>query len=265
MDFRQHVRLGQTGLMVSRLGLASGYGVPAASIAKAFHEHNLNYFYLSFLKRSHVQNALANLLPRHRDQIVLALPHLPLGKGILLRRTVETWLRRLHLDTLDIVILQGVSRPSPKMFDRALKLKEEGKVRFIGMSSHKRSLFGRIARGELDLPLDLFQLRYNLVHRGAEQDIFPHLPQQNPPGIVAFTATCWRQPLKASNLPPGEAPLTATDCYRFVLSSPNVDICITAPSNARQMEANFAALTAGPLSDEEMARVKRIGDHIHRK
>ena len=31
------------------------------------------------------------------------------------------------------------------------------------------------------------------------------------------------------------------------------------------MEANFAALTAGPLSDEEMARVKRIGDHIHRK
>ena len=37
MDFKQHVPLGRTGLMVSRLGIASGYGVPAAAMEKAFH------------------------------------------------------------------------------------------------------------------------------------------------------------------------------------------------------------------------------------
>ena len=35
MDLRQKVSLGKTGVMVSRMGLASGYGVPAAAIEKA--------------------------------------------------------------------------------------------------------------------------------------------------------------------------------------------------------------------------------------
>ncbi len=265
MDFRQHVPLGQTGLMVSRLGIAAGYGVPAASIEKAFHEHNLNYFYFSFPKRSQIKIALGNLLPRHRDKMVIVLPHFPIDKGLFLRRGVEAWLRRLNLDAIDVVILQGVEKPSQRLFDRALKLKEEGKVRFIGMSSHERPFFGRIARGEIDLPIDLFQVRYNVVHRGAEEDIFPHLPQDSKPGIVIFTATCWREPLQAKNMPAGETPLTAADCYRFVLSNPNVNVCITGPSNAHQMEENLAALSGGPLSNEEMARVKRIGDHIYRK
>ncbi len=265
MDFREHVPLGKTGLMVSRLGIASGYGVPAAAIEKAFHEYNLNYFYLSFLKRNQMKSALRNLLPRHREKMVIALPYFPISRVRLLRRTIEGWLRRLKIDTIDAVILQGLNKPAPQLFDQALVLREEGKVRFIGMSSHERPFFGRIARGELDLPIDLFQVRYNLVHRGAEEDIFPHLPQDNRPGIVAFTATCWRKPLKAGNMPAGEKPLSAADCYRFVLSNPNVNVCITGPSNAEQMEANLTALSCAPLSDEEMVRFKRIGDHIYRK
>lgn len=47
MDFKRRVPLGRTGLMVSRIGVASGYGVPAAAIQKAFHEYGANYFYVS--------------------------------------------------------------------------------------------------------------------------------------------------------------------------------------------------------------------------
>jgi len=110
----------------------------------------------------------------------------------------------------------------------------------------------------------VFQLRYNAVHRGAEKDIFPYLPEQNRPGIVNFTATCWRKLLNAKNMPAGERPLSGTDCYRFVLSNPNVDVCLTGPSSAERLEQNLEALEAGPLSAEEMERIVRIGDHIHR-
>ncbi len=51
----------------------------------------------------------------------------------------------------------------------------------------------------------------------------------------------------------------------FVLSNPNVNVYITGPSSAHQMEENLAALAGSPLSNEEMARVKRIGDHIYQK
>ncbi len=259
----KHNPLGNTGLMVSRLGIASGYGVPAFSIEKAFHEYNINYFYLSFAKRSQVKIAMRNILPSYREKTVIVLPYFPIDKGFFLRRNVEAWLRRLNIDTIDFILLQDMKESSQKALDVALKLKEEDKVRFIGMSSHNRPLFGRISRGELDLPLDLFQIRYNMVHRGAEEDIFPHLPEHKKPGIVVFTATCWRKPLKARNMPEGEPPLRAAECYRFVLSNPNVDVCITGPSSAMQMDANLSALEGGPLSEEEMARVKRIGDHIY--
>lgn len=265
MDFRQHVPLGRTGLKVSRLGIASGFGVPASSIEKAFHEHNLNYFYISFPLRFRVKPALGRLLPRYRDRMVIVLPYGAFLDGLFLRRSVEAWLRKLKLDTIDVILLQDVGKPSSRLFDRALKLQRAGKVRFIGMSSHERPFIGRVARGELDLPVDLFQIRYNAVHRGAEEDIFPHLPRNGRPGTVVFTATCWRKLLKARNMPAGEAPLTAADCYRFVLSNSNVDVCITGPSNARHMEENLAALAGGPLSDEEMSRAKRIGDYIHKK
>jgi len=75
MDFKARVQFGRTGRMVSRLGLASGYGVPTAAIEKAFHESGVNYFYLSLLERGHMVQAIRNLAA-HRDElfIVLARP-----------------------------------------------------------------------------------------------------------------------------------------------------------------------------------------------
>ncbi len=131
------------------------------------------------------------------------------------------------------------------------------------MSSHERPLFGKIARGEVKAPVDFFQVRYNAVHTGAEQDVFPHLPQENRPGIVIFTATCWGKLLKPKLMPAGEHPLAPADCYRFVLSHPDVNVCVTGPSTAAQMEDNLKALDAGLLDEEEMARVRRIGKHLY--
>jgi aryl-alcohol dehydrogenase-like predicted oxidoreductase len=250
--------------MVSRLGIASGYGVPAAAMEKAFHEHNINYFYISpilFLGR--MKEALRNLAPRHRDEMVIVLAK-PVGKGFFLRRYVERWLKKLDIDRVDILLLQDARKNKPLLFERASKLKEEGKTRFVGMSSHNRRLFGRIARGEIDVPVDVFQLRYNAVHRGAERDIFPHLSEQDRPGIVNFTATCWRKLLKEKNMPAGERPLTGAECYRFVLSNPNVDLSLTGPSTAERLEQNLKVLEEGPLSKEEMERIVRIGEHIYR-
>ena len=64
-------------------------------------------------------------------------------------------------------------------------------------------------------------------------------------------------------MPPGEKPLTAAECYRFVLTNPSVDLCMTGPADEKQMDEALEALDAGPLNEEEMARVRRIGRHIY--
>ena len=70
--------------------------------------------------------------------------------------------------------------------------------------------------------------------------------------------------LNPKRMPPGESVPAAADCYRFVLSNPAVDVCMCGPKNADQMRAALPALELGALNEDDMARMKRIGDHIHR-
>jgi len=264
MDFKERVPFGRTGLMVSRMGLASGYGVPAAAIEKAFHEYGINYLYVSpILNLGNMVQAIRNLAPSHRDELCIVLAR-PIFRSFRLESYLERWLKKLELEWVDL-LFQDLKAPSQKLTDRVQRLKDGGKVRFLAMSSHNRPLLGKIASGEVKAPVDFFHVRYNAVHTGAEQEVFPYLPQENRPGTVVFTATCWRKLLKPKLMPAGERPLAAADCYRFVLSNPDVNVCVTGPSTAAQMEDNFKALDAGPLDEEEMARVRRIGKHIYGK
>ena len=70
--------------------------------------------------------------------------------------------------------------------DAGRRLRERGLVRHLAVSTHHRPLAPKIA-GHPDF--SVLHVRYNAAHTKAEQEIFPHLPQQNPPGIVSFTAT----------------------------------------------------------------------------
>jgi predicted aldo/keto reductase-like oxidoreductase len=53
--------------------------------------------------------------------------------------------------------------------------------------------------------------------------------------------------------------MTAGDCYRFVLSRSEVDVCMTGPSNTAQMEEAVRALSQGPMTEAELAWMRRVG------
>ena len=146
------------------------------------------------------------------------------------------------------------------LLDRALKLKDKGLVKFIGISGHNRKLFPKLAQEGL---FDLFHIRYNAAHRGAEKETFPYLTGEKRPGNVTYTATRWGHLLNLKKMPTGEPPLAARDCYRFSLSNPSVDVCLCGPQNISQMKDALKALDLGPLDEKEMNRVKMIGDHVH--
>ena len=88
-------------------------------------------------------------------------------------------------------------------------------------------------------------------------DIFPHIPRENPPGMVSYTATDWGQLMNPKKTPQNEKTPTAADCYRFVLTRPEVDVCMTGPSNAQQMDEALEALRQGPMSEAELAWMRR--------
>jgi aryl-alcohol dehydrogenase-like predicted oxidoreductase len=259
-SFEGHTTLGRTGLEVSRIGLAGGYGVPATAVEKAFHEFGINYFYWVSRKPA-MSDDLRELIKKDRESLVVAVQSYDPG-GFLLDRSVRRALRDLGTDYVDILFLGWFNRmPNRRLLDVAKRMKEQGAVRFLGVTGHKRSFHGEMARRD-DAPFDVIQVRYSAAHRGAESEVFEGLSATRP-GIAAYTATRWGKLLKAKNMPGGEVPLTAAECYRFVLSHPSVDVCMAGPRTEQEMVEGLQALSQGPLGPQEMERVRRIGDHVH--
>jgi predicted aldo/keto reductase-like oxidoreductase len=257
--------LGETGLTVGRLGLAASYGAPAEAFEKAYAK-GCNYFYLgSGRHRSDMKSAIKNLIGQgQRDKMVIAIQTYA-RLGFMTEFLFKNSLKSLGIDYADVLILGWHNSTPPDMLlNFALKMKEQGLCRFIGMSGHNRSLFSEITEKNI---FDLFQIRYNPAHRGAEKECFPLFNKiEKPalkPGVVSYTATRWGQLLNAKHMPEGESPLKASDCYRFSLSNTDVDICLCGPKNMDQMQTALTSLDLGPLDADEIKRIKSIGDHVH--
>ena len=262
MDFKDHTILGHTGLSVSRLGIAASYGPPDSAIEMAFHEYGINFLYWGSRRKTGMRDAILNLKGSYRDKLVIAFQSYD-KSGLFMRRFHEKGLRTLGIDCADLLILgwmMGI--PQGRMLETAMRLKEEGKVRYLAISSHNRSLVGDLIRRR-DFPIDIYMIRYNAAHRGAEIDIFSHIPTEDPPGLMSYTATRWGRLLDPKKMPRGEHPMTAAECYRFVLTDPHVNLCMMGPRTALEMEQGLTALEGGPLSTEEMERARRIGDFVH--
>jgi len=263
MDLKAPRILGKTGRKVGRLGVAASYGAPPEAFEEAF-ERGCNYFYWGSMRKGGMREAIRHICGKgKRDDLVIAMQSYS-RSALLMEAFFKAGLKRLGLDHADVLILGWHNkRPAQKILDRALSMKERGLFRFLALSGHNRSLFPALAEESL---FDIFHIRYNAAHRGAEQDIFPHVPRLSGdagPGLVSYTATRWGQILNPHKMPANEPPPSGSDCYRFVLSHPAVDVCMCGPKDRAQMTEALRTLELGPLSDQEMERMRRIGDHVH--
>ncbi len=255
-------RFGKDGPRVHRLGLSASYWPGKRVIHRALDE-GMNYFF-AYGFDLQMTAVMRDVLRKDRSRCVLATGAYNLICGHLsLRRTLEKRLRQFRTDYLDLFLFLGVFKEEqfpPSVLEELRCLRAEGKVRRIGLSTHDRKLAGRLAS---EGAVDALMIRYNAAHRGAETEIFPFL-EKHDPALVSYTATRWRCLLRRPRgWPRGGRVPDAGMCYRFVLSNPRVDVCMTAPSNLRHFEDNLAAVRRGPLPAEEMEFMRRFGDAVH--
>jgi len=255
----ERVRLGRTGLSVTRLGVAASYGTDEAMVEEAV-ERGVNYLWWGALRTKKMARGIRAVARKGREDLVVVV-HTGARKPAAISKAVEDALRQLGLDYLDVLLLAGHDRtPSRALTDRVQALVEQEKVRFSALSTHTRTLVPKL---ESQRRFDIYHLRYNAAHRGAESEVFDHLPAEAGPGIVTFTSNRWGSQIDPARMPQGEGPPSSADCYRYVLSHPRVHVACSGPSTAGELRENLACLEQGPMSEEEIERMERIGRHVY--
>jgi len=244
-------------LRAAPLGLAGSYGIDANGVERAFHELGVNYFFFTG-RDDGMRDGLRSLIASgHRDEMVIAGgANVPTGFGV--RSAFDKKCKLLGTDRLDVFqvfwvqyhwYVTGATWPAMR------KLREEGRVKMLGVSIHDRKLARRLVD---ELALDMLMIRYNAAHRGAEKEIFADLPAARP-AIVAYTATRWGKLLE----PAGDAPaMTPEECYRFPLSNPNVDVVLCGPRSYEELEQDARGVALGPLPESRLAEVRAFGDVV---
>lgn len=251
------VMLGATGLSVCPLGLGASYGVSGFEVERAF-ERGINYLYWGSHRKPDFGRAVRKIAQRDRERVVIAVQSYT-RVAALMQPSLERALRHLNTDHVDLLCLGWWNAPpSKRIVDAALALREAGKVRHLMISCHHRPTFQKYIEGS---EFEVIQVRYNAAHPGAESEVFPFLPHR-PVGVVAFTATRWGDLINPALTPSGESTPRASDCYRFSLTNPNVEVCLAGPRDGAELDEAMAALDRGPMTLEEVEWMRRVGASV---
>ncbi|WP_206023744.1 aldo/keto reductase [Saccharibacillus alkalitolerans] len=192
----EQVTLGKSGLKVTPVGLGTnavgGHNLfpnldeeaGKASVRSALNS-GINFLDTAFIYGpGRSEELIGEVLKEYgrRDEIVIATKgaHKFVGEDTVfdnspafLRESVEGSLKRLGTDYIDLYYIHFPDENTPK--DEAVgelaKLKQEGKIRAIGVSNFSMD---QLREANKDGHVDVFQGEYNLFKRGAEAELLPY-------------------------------------------------------------------------------------------
>ena len=104
-----------------------------------------------------------------------------------IRQECEDSLRRLDTDVIDLYQIHWPPSDDEKLIDAAwemmARLKEEGKVRWVGVSNFNTE---QMKRAQTICPITSLQPPYSLINRNIEVEILPYCMEQNV-GVIVYS------------------------------------------------------------------------------
>ena len=249
---------------VQPLGLAGNPDMEEGCVTTAY-DAGINYFFFYNQSYPRLIGELKSLLRDNRESVAIAT-----GSESRNLKTLRSYLdqvcNELEVDTADIFYAEYVS-PGDDMatllstggvFDELHRWKTEGRIRYVGATTHNRPMAVELIESGR---IDILMHRYNMAHRGAEEQVLPAALNAGVP-VVAFTCTRWGSLLTGHRDWDGPVP-TAADCYQYVLHHPAVDIALTAPTTPAQLQENLIALKGAAQPPENLPLWEAYGKLVY--
>lgn len=299
-------RLGRTGLRVSLLGLGTGgpsqfgqaTGVEETTVVRMLKralDLGVN-FIDSSAQYGDSESMLGKILAKiPRSDFIISTKFASVLDGRVpsapeVIESVEKSLKRLRIDVIDLLQFHGVI---PSYYDTvmdvqleaAVRLVEQGKCRFLGLSENYTQDHFHIAvsRALSDKHFDAFMIAYSILSPSAESVVLDDCRKNNV-GVIDMVAVrrglsrpehlCER--LKDAMqrgvidsgsvdlvdplgwlLEEGVSSLPAAG-YKFAAAHPAVSTVLTGTADITHLEENVAAVNSPQLSMEAMSRIRHI-------
>ena len=302
-------RLGRTDLEISELSFGAARGAVAdpqgfVSTVKAAIDAGINFIDTAAgYEEGECERALADALKGH-DDVIVETKYLPYesfkpeaaynGSAEKLISSTEESLRRLGRERIDILLGHGMRTiesfdrfMDDGSYDAMMKLRDQGKVRFIGISelSEADGTHEVLKRALPTGAFDVVMLTLNFLLQTAADTILPLCKEHDvgtvimmplnqaskESGLVSVEAAleCVRRHIAHGNLP-DRAPYTDPTLFdflkpysvseaalRFVLTH-EVDSCCIGMRHPGRVEENLKVLDPPYLDDDRLSRLRAL-------
>ena len=262
-------RLGRTNAMISDISLGSGSGTGGRqtdAVAREAIERGINYFDTApDYSEEGSEYRLGKAMKGRREEMFVAtkfcLPkgHLPFGTPVHeYMEAVEGSLRRLQTDWVDLVHVHSCNSierlMDPNVHEAFDRLKEQGKVRFLGVSTHTPNL-EQVANAAIESDrFDVMMLAYHfgawpglseIIDRAAAKDI----------GVIGMKV------LRGSKhhflaWTPDERDSFTQASFKWVLSNPSVSGLVISLWDSKQLD-EFLYASGKHLRPQDIAVLER--------
>jgi len=240
----EKIRLGKTNLMVSR----SGFGaIPiqrisdddSTALLRAAFDGGINYYDTArgyTTSEYKIGLALADV----RDEIIIATKS-GAQTGEQLEKNLETSLSELGTDYIDVYQFHNPSfipRPGEELYDAALKAKDSGKIKHIGVTSHRLDLAVEMVKS------GLFEtMQFPMSSLASDDEIkFVELCKTHDVGFVAMKGLA------------GGLITNAKSTFAFVRQFDNV-VPIWGMQHMRELEEFLCYEQNPPALDDELREI----------
>ncbi len=246
MEYRQ---LGRTGLWVSTIGLGTEHLEQSREAMEAVVGRavaaGVNYVDLLYSDPQEAAafwDPFAEVLAPHRDRLILAAHWGPSHVKDVDRcqHSLEDVLERVN-GYAEIAILAVVDSLKqwkgwvPEAAERLQRLKEQGRVGYIGLSGHFAATLAKVVESGL---VDVLMYPINMVWEPGPSQELCHLCASRGVGLVAMKA------FAGGELFQREVPVSPLRCLGYTLSQPGVATTLVGVNNVAELERDLAFFTA---------------------
>jgi uncharacterized protein len=269
---RSYRPLGNTGIHMSDISFG-GAGISDPDVVTRAVDRGINYFDTSpDYSQTGSEQVIGRALKAHRDKVFVASKfctgagHLPKDTPVAdIIRAVEGSLQRLQTDYLDVCIIHecnDLDRLMAPTFHEAYdRLHEQGKVRFLGVSSHTPNL-EQVMRHAVDSGrFHMLLVAYNFNNWPDLTTIFRDAKQRGI-GVVAMKTL---KGAKATVLKDfaDQSQAFSQAAFKWVLSNPDVSGLVVSIRDAEQIDEYLYA-SGQPVTPADVALLERYDQLIAR-